>query len=223
LPWRLIAVLAVLGVGLLGAGTWMHPAQADPNNPVAAFTEYAAQSRGQWVSGHLLQLGGITSMVAAIIVFSQALPGGPTSPSGQLTRALGAVGVATAAALQAVDGIALKAMVDQWATAPPQQQPTVLAGALAVRQVEIGLAAMTPLVIGIALLCFGAQLLAPPRTSTVLGVLALAAAAAATVNGLLIALDGFSAAAMDASITNAALSGALLLALVAWSWHHTRR
>ena len=57
---------------------------------------------------------------------------------GIVGRAGAIVTVALAAALQAVDGIALKTMVDRWVTAPADQ-PVAFEAAFAVRQVEVGL------------------------------------------------------------------------------------
>jgi hypothetical protein len=57
--------------------------------------------------------------------------------------------VAVTAALQAVDGIALKAMVDAWAVTPAAQKDLAFYAALAIRQVEIGLASMVSLLFGL--------------------------------------------------------------------------
>jgi hypothetical protein len=72
-------------------------------------------------------------------------PAGPCSPH-RLVAAfavLGAAGLATAALLQAVDGVALKATVDLWSGAG-EDRSSLFAAALAVRQVEIGLAPCSP-------------------------------------------------------------------------------
>ena len=48
-------------------------------------------------------------------------------------------------ALKAVDGVALKVMVDAWAVAPAAQKEAAFYAAFAVRQVEIGLASVLSL------------------------------------------------------------------------------
>jgi len=53
----------------------MHPMGADPNIPLAAFTEYAADHH--WVASHLMQLFGVILMVAALVLLSRMLAGGP--------------------------------------------------------------------------------------------------------------------------------------------------
>jgi hypothetical protein len=81
----------------------------------------------------------------------------------RVTAACGAAGLPTAATLQAVDGVALKAMVDLWAGAA-NDRSALFAAALAVRPVEIGLDALLALVLAATFLGFGVGLLtAPPR------------------------------------------------------------
>jgi len=61
----------------------------------------------------------------------------------------GAIATLTlAAALQAVDAIALRAMVENWAAAAEAQKESAFQSAFAVRQVEIGLASVLSLVLG---------------------------------------------------------------------------
>ena len=68
------AVSGVLGAVLLFAGTSLHPMQADPNDPVAAFSEYAADRH--WVTSHLTQLAGVTLIVGALLVLARELESG---------------------------------------------------------------------------------------------------------------------------------------------------
>src|SRR5689334_9328173 len=105
--------LAILGVGLLLIGTYLHPMGADPNIPIAAFTEYAADPH--WVASHLMQLFGVVLMIAALVLLSQRLEDGPTATWVPVVRAGAGASLAMAAALQAVDGVALKVMVNSWA------------------------------------------------------------------------------------------------------------
>ena len=68
------AMSAVLGAVLLFAGTSLHPMQADPNDPVAAFSEYAADRH--WVASHLTQLAGVALIVGALLVLANELESG---------------------------------------------------------------------------------------------------------------------------------------------------
>jgi hypothetical membrane protein len=120
---RIGAICAIGGSVLLLVGTFLHPMNADPHDSVAAFTEYAADQL--WVASHLTQLAGVALMMAALVILAKQLE----AECGVWSR-LGAGGaiasVAVAAALQAVDGVALKVMVDTWASAPPRNVSTTL-------------------------------------------------------------------------------------------------
>jgi hypothetical protein len=67
--------------------------------------------------------------------------------------------MALAAALQAVDGIALRAMVQSWATAVAAHRDIAFHSAFAVRQVEIGLASVLSLLFGATASLYGVALL----------------------------------------------------------------
>ena len=93
----------------------MHPSKADPNDAAAAFSEYAESQL--WIASHLTQLLGVALIVCALIELSRLLGSG-TARSLAWIGATGAIAsLAVAATLQAVDGIALKMMVDAWASA----------------------------------------------------------------------------------------------------------
>src|SRR6188472_1769752 len=51
---RIGAACAVAGSVVLFIGTYLHPMQADPNRPLEAFAEYAADRF--WIASHLIQL-----------------------------------------------------------------------------------------------------------------------------------------------------------------------
>ena len=151
------ATCAITGVALLCVGTYLHPIKANPNEPVAAFTEYAADDF--WVASHLMQLAGVASMVVALLFLTTVLEV-RRGPGIERVAAGGAIAsLALAAALQAVDGIALKNMVDAWAAAPASQKGEVFHAAFAVRQVEVGLASMSILSFGLTATLDGVALI----------------------------------------------------------------
>lgn len=216
-PYQSAAVLAVLGTVLLGAGSLFHPADADASVAAEAFAEYAGVSRAQWVGSHLLQLGGVACVAFVVVLLSRAVAGPRESAWARVTAVLGTAGLATAAVLQAVDGIALKVVVDQWFAAG-EDRAELFAAAVAVRSVEIGLAAVFALVLGAAALAFGVVLLTAAAGSRSLGALAVAAAVAAGANGIAIALTGFSDTAMVVLTVSGVLTLALMLLLAGWAW-----
>jgi hypothetical protein len=171
---------------------------ADPNEPVAAFTEYAADP--WWVASHLAQLAGVAAMVAAVLVLTEQL-----EASGRLCGARIAAGGAIAslaltAALQAVDGVALKHMVDAWAAAPAAQKEVAFHAALAVRRVEIGLASMVSLLFGLTVTGYGIALLVDHTYPKWIGGLAIVGGVPTMVAGVVMAYTGFSGLAMALSM-----------------------
>src|SRR4030095_446763 len=119
-PDRPAAACGIGGSVVLLVGTRLHPMRADPNNPVAAFTEYAADRL--WIASHLIQLAGIALIVAALLLLSRRLEATKAGPWSRFAAAGAIASLGVTTALQAVDGVALKAMVDTWAAAPAGQK-----------------------------------------------------------------------------------------------------
>jgi hypothetical protein len=215
--YRLVAALAALGAALLTVGTVLHPAHADAGAPAAAFAEYAGVSRGMWVAAHLLQLGGVAGLVLVVVLLARAVDRTGGSAWARVTAVLGTAGLATAAVLQAVDGVALKAMVDLWSGAG-EDRSSLFAATRAVRQVEIGLDALFALLLAAALLALAIGLLTAPAGSRPLGALAVVTAVAAAINGIALALNGFAASTMLATTVSGALALVWMLLAAVWSW-----
>jgi hypothetical protein len=76
---RIGATCALAGSVVLAVGTSLHPLDADPNEAVAAFTEYAADRL--WVASHLTQLAGVALMVWSASVTTALSAGKPSSYS----------------------------------------------------------------------------------------------------------------------------------------------
>ena len=210
------ATCAVAGSALLLVGTWLHPLDADPNDALAAFTEYAADRL--WYASHLMQLAGVAAIVAALLLLGRRLDVGRGALWSRLAAAGAVASLASAAALQAVDGVALKRMVDAWAAASMPEKAAWFAAAFAVRQVEIGLASMASLVFGATAALYGVALLVDGRHPAWLGAVAVAGGAATVVAGVVIATTGFSALAMaiDMPATLLLLAWLLLIARRMW-------
>ncbi|MBV8454884.1 MAG: hypothetical protein JOZ29_21835, partial [Deltaproteobacteria bacterium] len=113
---KVAAACAIAGSVLLIVGTYFHPVPADPNDAVMAFTEYAADPL--WIASHLAQLAGIALLLTTLIVIAD-LQQAVSSGFYYRVAAAGAIAcLAIAAALQAIDGIALKRTVNAWSAAP---------------------------------------------------------------------------------------------------------
>ena len=194
---RIGAVGAIAGALLLLIATSLHPLEADPNDPEAAFAEYAADNL--WVATHLGQFIGVVAIAVGLIALSHTLRQGRAEPWATLGRAGAIASVATAAALQSVDGIALKFMVDRWAMSSPPQRALVFEAAVGVRQIELGLASLMSLTFGLTVLAFGVALAfsSYPRWLAWIAVLSGLATVCA---GVVLAYTGFSAFAMGVSM-----------------------
>ena len=213
---RLLSVSAVGGAGLLFIGTFLHPSSADPNDALAAFTEYADDST--WVASHLLQFGGAALSVAALVLLAISARAAPRARGVATLGALSAaVSLAVAAALQAVDGVALKTMVNLWAAAPPADAAALFYAALAVRQIEIGLASMGNLAFGLSAALVGMALLLDRRFPCLLGVVGIAGGLSLTAAGVVTAYSGFSPVAMSIELSAASLLLLWLLVIGVWS------
>ncbi len=157
---RIGAIAAMLGPLVLFVSTLMHPLEADPNDAAAAFTEYAADRL--WVGTHLGQFLGMAIIVAALVMLSRSLEEGKAAAWSRIGLAGAIATLAATAVLQAVDGVALKFMVDRWAGAPPEQQPAIFEAAFGVRQVEAGLASLTSLLFAITVTVYGVATILSP-------------------------------------------------------------
>src|SRR5262245_38119969 len=156
-PDRPAAACGIGGSVVLLVGTRLHPMRADPNDAVAAFTEYAADR--PWIASHLIQLAGVALIVAALLLLSRRLEATKAAPWSRFAAAGAIASLGVVTALQAVDGVALKAMVDTWAAAPAGQKDAAFYAALAVRRIEIGLASTASLLFGLTVIAYGIALL----------------------------------------------------------------
>jgi len=207
------AACAIAGAGLLFFGTFLHPMHADPNDSVAAFAEYAADRL--WIASHLMQLAGVASMVVALLLLAQQLELRRRSDVTRIAAAGAIASLALAAALQAVDGIALKTMVDAWAEAPAPQKESAFRAAFAVRQIEVGLASMFCLSIGMTAAVFGVALLSDGFYPKWFSGLAIVGGLPTAAAGIVIAYTGFSGLAMA---VNMPANFLLLLWMLVLGW-----
>lgn len=195
---RVGAVAAFSGAPTLLIATLLHPLDADPNDPRAAFEEYAADSL--WVASHLGQFIGVVLLAVALLALAEAANTNKARTWARVGLLGTAACVAVAAALQAVDGVALKVVVNRWAQAAGDEQLRSFEAAFAVRQVEIGLASLLSLLFGLTVSAYGASLLLSAHVWKGLGWLGLAGGLSSAGAGVAQAYTGFSAAAMVLSM-----------------------
>jgi hypothetical protein len=211
------ALCAIFGSILLFIGTYLHPMGADPNEAIAAFTEYAADHL--WVASHLTQLAGVALMAAALLFLAQQLATENGIGWARIAAGGAIVNLAVATVLQAVDGVALKRMVDVWATAPAAQKEGVFHAAFAVRQVEIGLASMLSLSSGLTITLYGGLLLVNNLYPKWIGGLAILGGLPTMIAGIVIAYTGFSEAAMSINMPANSLLLVWMCILGGYMWN----
>ena len=220
-PSRIGAVAAIAGALILLGGTALHPMSADPGDPLAAFTEYAADAH--WLASHLGQFIGVALMVIGLIAARDALEDERIQWLARLGAAFAVAALATAAALQAVDGVALKRAIDHWARAPVDQRQGAFLAAFAIRQIEIGLASFTAILFGATATLYGAAMAASRGFPRWLGWLGAIGGAGTIIGGVLTAKTGFSATAMTVSMPFSLLTVLWMILVGAILWRHPRR
>lgn len=213
---RLGPASSILGVVLLFTGTMLHPMGADPGNALAAFAEYASDR--YWVASHLMQLAGIAGIVIGLILFANKLDVKGDSGLVKIAISGAVLSLALAAALQAVDGIALKAMVDAWANAAAADKQGLFHAALAVRYIEIGLASMFCLAIGFTALAYSLVIYTEKQFPRWFAYAGAAGGVATAGAGVVIAFTGFSELAMLINMPANLLLLAWLLILAGHQW-----
>lgn len=102
---RIAATCAIAGSVLLFVGTCLNPMTADPNDPFAAFTKYAADDL--WIASHLTQLAAVALIVVALLVLTQQLESVRSTGLSWIGARGAIASLAVVTVLQAVDGIAL--------------------------------------------------------------------------------------------------------------------
>jgi hypothetical protein len=167
---------------------------ADPDDAPAAFAEYAADPL--WVWSHLGQFAGVAVLGIALLGLAGTLEAGRAAAWTRIGLVGIAATIAVAAVLQSVDGVALKVMVDRWAAAGAELDDARFEAAIAVRQVEIGLAALLNLLFGFTSAALSIAIVSSSRYPSWLGAGGLVVALAMVAAGAATAFAGFSAVPM---------------------------
>jgi hypothetical protein len=165
-----------------------------------------------------MQLTGMALMVAALALLSQRMAAGQAKVVATLGEIGAVVGLAVAAALQAVDSIALKAMVNTWGTAPESKKEMLFYAAFAVRHIEIGLASIMSLLLSLTVAIYGIALLIDRSFPIWLGYLAIVGGVPTAIAGIIMAYTGFSGLAMAINMpsSNLLLIWMILLGIYVW-------
>ncbi len=148
---------ALAGIVLIIIATALQSTRAHPAEAAAVFAEYARDDFR--VVKHLLQLLGFLLVGTGCLALTWRLRAGCAGVWAMLAGASVLVCLALGVVLQAVDGIALKFMVDHLAVAPRAAQSAVFEAAFAVRQVEVGLDSLLGMLFGFTVVLYGIAIL----------------------------------------------------------------
>jgi hypothetical protein len=207
---RVAALAAFAGFVIQLVASTAHPGTIDPNNGPGVFREYAVSET--WVLVHLGQFAGAFLVALSLVLIARALRGGGLS--GALATVGGAAAVVWAsvfAVQMAVDGVALKAVVDSWVAAAPADRAAAFLVADAVRAVEKGLSSLFHLTNGTALLALGLSVSTSRHFPVWIGWFGVPAGIGYILGGVATAQSGFSSEA-DAILGAALLPGLVFLA-----------
>jgi len=214
---RLTAVLMLLGGLSQLPLALLHPHHEQPNDSPAAFVEYARSTDWVWV--HLGQYLGTMLLALGLVSLALSLSrhGGVTGQLGRLAAVAAIVTSAVFAVQMAVDGIALKAAVDNWAAARDANRAAAYDVADAIRATEKGLSALFHLNNAATLLCLGVAMMCS-RAHRILGCTGAAAGAGFLVVGALTARTGFSPEASTVAVAPTLLLLTFLLGSARALW-----
>lgn len=221
--WRLAASLLLAGVVASILAGLFHAESHDANDHAASFTAYATS--GIWTVVHLGQFAGMALVCLGLVALWKALD--VQRHALAWTARFGALSAAAAlalyAALQAVDGVALKQAVDAWAAAPEPEKAARFATAEGIRWLEWGMRSYQSLLLGTALVLLGVGVAAAHHVSRFIGFLMALSGLAYLAQAWIIGESGFSAANSGPTLVGivAIIASSVWLAVSAWRMRET--
>jgi hypothetical protein len=189
---RVSAVVLFVGELLFGVTGYLHPAHEPANSHAAVFAEYASSTN--WTLVHLGQFAGMLVIIAGLLALFMALNvrSGITGLLAQGAAVSAVVTLAIYGLLQAIDGVALKQVVDAWASAPEAEKAARFASAEAIRFLEWGGRSYQDFMLGITFILFAIVIIATARIPRLLGVLVGLTGIGYIVQGFVVGAEGFS-------------------------------
>ncbi len=212
---RIGPVSVVLGVIIFSVSGAFHGGH-QPDDLVATLPQYA--TNGNWIVVHLGQFLGQLLVVGGLVGLYRSITLGPGAALAQLGFVAAVIGIGGYAANQAVDGIAIKFVAEEWVSAPPSEKEVAFRVAEAVRHIEIGLTSLTLLILGVAFILYGVAIELSRVYARWLGWLTVVGGGLWVVVGIFFAYTGFSLLAITISQASGIflLVWALALAVLMW-------
>lgn len=186
---RIGAVSIIFGIIISGVSDAIHGGH-QPHDLVVTLPQYAANPN--WIVVHLVQFFGRLLVVGGLVGLYRSITMGAGGALSQLGIVAAVVGISVYAVNQAVDGIAIKFVAEEWVNAPAAEKEVAFRVAEAVRHVEIGLSSLSVLIVGVAFILYGVAIEVSRVYPRWLGLLAVVAGALWVVVGIFIGYVGFS-------------------------------
>lgn len=217
---RLSAMLLLVGQLLYVLVTLLHPG-GEANHHPEIFATYADSTN--WTAVHVAQFACMSIMFAGLFSLFSTLD----APAGtaRLASRLGAASTIAALALYgvvlAVDGVALKQVVNAWAIAPASEKAARFADAEAMRWLEWGARSYQNVTLGLAVL-FAAAVVKTTQIPRPIAYLIGVSGLTLLVQGWLAGVEGFSQAHTFAIVLAEVLNAVWMTWLVVVAWTMAR-
>ncbi len=212
---RIGAVSIILGVVIFSVSGAFHGGH-QPDDLVATLPQYATNAN--WLVVHLGQFLGLLLVVGGLVGLYRSIPLGPGAALAQLGFVAAVIGIGGYAANQAVDGIAIKYVAEEWVSAPPSEKEIAFRVAEAVRHIEIGLTSLTVLILGVSFVLYGVAIELSRVYPRWLGWLTVVGGGLWVVVSIFYAYSGFSPLAIAISQASGIFLLVWALALAALMW-----
>jgi hypothetical protein len=187
---RIGAVAFPLALIVYVVATAIHPSREEPMDNPAVFMEYAQDD--SWIAVHFAQWVATLLLFGGLLAVYYSITTKPDAGAG-VARFGFAAAVLTAASLtmlQAVDGVALKWAVDEWAGAPADQETAAFAAAQALRWTEYATQSYSNILLGLTLILYGLAIALGTVYPRWLGWVAAGSGVAWIVHGLMVPYIG---------------------------------
>ena len=188
---RLSAGLLLAGVLLSFLAGISHPDGTPANDHHASFTEYAHDDN--WTAVHLGQFAGMAVLITGLLTLGLAI-NAYSGAAGKFGAVSAIVALALYAVLQAVDGVALKQVVDAWINAPEAERVARFASAEAIRWLEWSLRSYQSFALGVTFILYALVIVRTARFARMIGCLMGLSGLAYIAQGWVTGYEGFSEA-----------------------------
>ena len=223
-PNRLRLGTAAMLLGLLSQvplGS-LHPHQEYANDSAAAFHEYAHSQ--DWVLVHLGQFLGVLILTVGLVSVATALSRqrGAAGFLGVAAAVTAVISAAVFAVQMAVDGVALKAAVDDWVSATGTvDRDVAYRVAESMRSLEKGLSALFNTTNGLTVLSLGVGLTLTRGPGRRLGWVAAVAGVGLGAVGVITARTGFSHEATSLMVPTTAVLAVFVVGMTIVAWRRS--